>query len=41
MESVDVDYDRKTATVHCSSGGCDTDAMIAALKQANYGATVR
>jgi copper chaperone CopZ len=41
VESVEVDYSRKTATVHCSSGGCDTAALIAALERADYGASVR
>lgn len=41
VESVEVDYAKKTATVRCSGGACDTDALIAALERADYGATVR
>lgn len=41
VASVEVDFAKKTATVTCAEGGCDTAALVAALEQAKYGATVR
>ena len=40
VESVVIDYKAKTATVSAAEG-TDTKAMIAALKDADYGASVQ
>jgi copper chaperone CopZ len=40
VESVEVDYAAKTATV-TAAAGADAKAMIAALEGANFGATVK
>jgi copper chaperone CopZ len=40
VESAKVDFENKTATVTCN-GNCDSAAMVAALKKAGYGASVR
>jgi copper chaperone CopZ len=41
VASVEVDFSKKTATVTCEEGGCDTGALIAALEKAHYGARVQ
>jgi len=40
VESVEVDYTAKTCTV-MAEPGADTAAMIEALKDANYGASLK
>jgi len=40
VESAKIDFDTKTAMVTCN-GHCDSAAMVAALKKAGYGATVK
>ena len=40
VESAKVDFDAKTATVTCK-GDCDPNAMVAALKKAGFGGSVK
>ena len=40
VEQAEVDYDTRTATVHCS-GGCDRAALVAALQKQGFGAAAQ
>jgi copper chaperone CopZ len=40
VETVEVDFQSKTATVTCSSG-CDEAKLISALEEANFGGEVK
>jgi len=40
VEQAEVDYDTRTATVHCSVG-CDRGALVAALQKQGFGAAAQ
>ena len=40
VDSVEVDYDNKTAMVTCSTG-CDPNDLVAALEGAGYGGATK
>jgi copper chaperone CopZ len=40
VESAKINFDSKTATVTCN-GHCDSTAMVAALKKAGFGGSVK
>ena len=41
VETVTIDFDAKTAVIRCPDGDCDTEALVAAVEEAGFQATVQ
>ena len=41
VETVTIDFDAKTAVIQCPDGGCDTEALVAAIEGVGFKASVK